>query len=459
MSDDIREKSRAAVAQRDAYVNSQTDELQQLYDDAAEEIGDALGDDETRPVSTAESAALIAAAAAVLKHLAKRRNALLEAGLETIVQMAGMPFQTALPTAVRRGAAAQSLRQAHEFVHADGLKLSARLWRNDRHAREVVAQHIRAALINGDDAFHAMLKSTGSGKGVPPHIARAYDASRAGALKKSLRDVMTGRGSPLYQAERLFRTELIRAHGEAYMANAAQLENFAGFRFMLSPHHPKPDICDTHATADLYGLGPGVYPDRDSCPWPAHPNTFSSVVAVLKDEIGTANPSVKKAPPPGRIDTADFKNDYQDLNHQIAKLRKRGITSTDALRAQLDHGRKWTAARLGREQQEWLKTTAEEVWLSDSTLIKQINHHGRQPVQMKHYQNLQEMLDNAQVIIPSEKNSVIFFKEDNRMMKAVLKTTQDGSEVYLTSLHISDKASVRRALKKYTAFRNEYGAL
>lgn len=45
------------------------------------------------------------------------------------------------------------------------------------------------------------------------------------------------------------------------------------------------------------------------------------------------------------------------------------------------------------------------------------------------------------------------------MMKAVLKTMQDGSEVYLTSLHISDEASVRRALKKYTSFKNEYGAL
>jgi hypothetical protein len=86
-------------------------------------------------------------------------------------------------------------------------------------------------------------------------------------------------------ATRLFRTEINRAHGEAYIKGFLSLPDAAGVRFTLSPMHPKPDICDVHAAADLYGLGPGVYPTRETCPWPAHPNTMSYVVGVFKDEV------------------------------------------------------------------------------------------------------------------------------------------------------------------------------
>ena len=43
--------------------------------------------------------------------------------------------------------------------------------------------------------------------------------------------------------------------------------------------------CDLLAAQNLHGLGPGVYPDRERCPWPAHPNTLSFVVMVFEDEI------------------------------------------------------------------------------------------------------------------------------------------------------------------------------
>ena len=82
------------------------------------------------------------------------------------------------------------------------------------------------------------------------------------------------------------RTEINRAHGERYKQLARADENVIGLRFMLSPRHPRVDICDEHAAADLYGLGQGVYP-VDECPWPAHPNTFSYTEAVYRDEIGS----------------------------------------------------------------------------------------------------------------------------------------------------------------------------
>jgi hypothetical protein len=101
-----------------------------------------------------------------------------------------------------------------------------------------------------------------------------------------LKDPQAG---PLASSLQVTRTELNRAHGEAYMAGAEQAPGVVGFRFLLSPRHPKPDICDLLARQNLHGLGKGVYPTREATPWPAHPNTLSFVVAVFADEVTDAD--------------------------------------------------------------------------------------------------------------------------------------------------------------------------
>lgn len=287
----IRKATRAAIAQRDAYVNETTADIAAMYRKAADDMAAQVRGDDGRRVEPLELHALLFAVSAVLNRLGALRDARLENDLNTLSVMAGMPFSDALPFSRRERARDAAVSFVKNFVHSDGLQLSDRLWRLNRHAADAVSEHLKAAVGNGDDAFHAVMGSMGSGADVPPHIAKAYDASRAGALRQSLREVMTGSPDPatgggvVYQAERLFRTELIRAHGEAYMNMAFETEGVRGVRFMLSPSHPRHDICDTHASADLYGLGAGVYPTRESCPWPAHPNTFSYVVAVFDDEV------------------------------------------------------------------------------------------------------------------------------------------------------------------------------
>lgn len=287
----IRKATRAAIAQRDAYVNETTADIAAMYRKAADDMAAQVRGDDGRRVEPLELHALLFSVSAVLNRLGALRDARLENDLNTLSVMAGMPFSDALPFSRRERARDAAVSFVKNFVHSDGLQLSDRLWRLNRHAADAVSEHLKAAVGNGDDAFHAVMGSMGSGADVPPHIAKAYDASRAGALRQSLREVMTGSPDPatgggvVYQAERLFRTELIRAHGEAYMNMAFETEGVRGVRFMLSPSHPCHDICDTHASADLYGLGAGVYPTRESCPWPAHPNTFSYVVAVFDDEV------------------------------------------------------------------------------------------------------------------------------------------------------------------------------
>ena len=62
---------------------------------------------------------------------------------------------------------------------------------------------------------------------------------------------------------------------------------------MLSPNHPRVDICDMHASVNRFGLGRGVYP-KGKNPWPAHPNTLSYVEAVFTDEVTDEDRATKQ---------------------------------------------------------------------------------------------------------------------------------------------------------------------
>ncbi|MDH5633621.1 MAG: hypothetical protein OEZ10_11580 [Gammaproteobacteria bacterium] len=172
------------------------------------------------------------------------------------------------------------------FVAEDGLQLSDRLWRNSNHAREIMGRQIQSAIIQGHNASKAAQEYLAKGITVPTDLADKLGIANAhGVAKVAAGTLMQGDDAPYWQARRVFRTEINRAHGEAYMAGGEQVEGFVGWRFLLSPNHPRVDICDMHASANLYGLGPGVYPNRSACPWPAHPNTLSFVEMVFDDEV------------------------------------------------------------------------------------------------------------------------------------------------------------------------------
>lgn len=189
-----------------------------------------------------------------------------------------------------------AVRTVHAFVAADGLQLSDRVWRIDRAARETITSAIERAVVQGQSAAQAAREFLARGEAVPAELAAKARGPAGGVLGREAADLLTGRGGAMDNAMRLFRTEINRAHGEAYMAGGEGKPYFGGWRYLLSPQHPEPDICDLLATQNLYGLGPGVYPSRAKCPWPAHPNTLSFVEIVFKDEIGEAERAGKETP-------------------------------------------------------------------------------------------------------------------------------------------------------------------
>lgn len=88
-----------------------------------------------------------------------------------------------------------------------------------------------------------------------------------------------------YLAERIARTEISAAWGEAFFSKYQDNHDVIAYRWRLSSRHSKIDICDFYAYADLYGLGPGIYP-KDKLPrHPAHPHCMCLLEPVFEGEI------------------------------------------------------------------------------------------------------------------------------------------------------------------------------
>jgi hypothetical protein len=113
-------------------------------------------------------------------------------------------------------------------------------------------------------------------------------------------------------------------------------------KFNLSPNHPRTDICDVHANANLYGLGPGVYP-VGSAPWPAHPNTMSYLTAVFRDEVSADDRG-------GRQDTVGYLRSLPaDRQDQILGQAKAAALRAGVLAA-TDVDKPWKALKERYEQ-------------------------------------------------------------------------------------------------------------
>lgn len=88
-----------------------------------------------------------------------------------------------------------------------------------------------------------------------------------------------------YVAERIVRTETARAYADGFLRKAMDDEDIVAIRFKIGTRHPKFDICDLYAGADLYGLGKGVYP-KDKVPsLPVHPHCLCRYVELYVGEV------------------------------------------------------------------------------------------------------------------------------------------------------------------------------
>lgn len=292
----------AVLAMREAEVEQMAALLDELAEAIAERLQQLAGDDGRVPV---EALALIETLVVQLidAYAARWREQLRTAMAQAVALGLGI---TAPPPAAGAGlgaaaagasmagvgtallpgsALARVLAFVEQFVAADGLALSDRLWRLSRGLTDATLDTLRAALVRGSDAARLATELAALGRAVPAEIAAVLGDDRAAALARTLREAITGEGgTPLRNLSRLFRTEINRAHTEGFVTGLGEVDGVAGVKFTLSPLHPRFDVCDLHAAANIHGLGPGVYP-LGNHPYPAHPETLSYLQPVFVDEV------------------------------------------------------------------------------------------------------------------------------------------------------------------------------
>lgn len=88
-----------------------------------------------------------------------------------------------------------------------------------------------------------------------------------------------------YHAERIARTENARAYADGQMNRYLDDDDIIAFQWKLSARHPRYDICDFYANADLYGLGKGVYPKDKFPKLPAHPHCMCHIKPMTELDI------------------------------------------------------------------------------------------------------------------------------------------------------------------------------
>lgn len=114
------------------------------------------------------------------------------------------------------------------------------------------------------------------------------------ALKRRLEVAV--REKNRYMAERISRTELARAYQAEVAAEFMADETISVLQVRMNPAHPKPDICDLHARANLFGLGPGCYPKAKAPRPPFHPHCFCKLVSRPDLDMSDASEANRQTP-------------------------------------------------------------------------------------------------------------------------------------------------------------------
>lgn len=135
-----------------------------------------------------------------------------------------------------------------------------------RHARKLIEQGttpgLRAAYSEVMDAIE---------NGASQNVSKAIDT----AVQEKTR----------YTAERIARTERARAYADGVMAKYMDDPDIVAFQWKLSDRHPKCDICDVYAHANLYGLGKGIFPKDKFPKLPAHPHCLCRIKPIVDGMI------------------------------------------------------------------------------------------------------------------------------------------------------------------------------
>lgn len=150
---------------------------------------------------------------------------------------------------------------------------------------------------------------------------------------------------------------------------------------------------------------------------------------------------------------AEFKLSYQRLeNAFLAEKEKLGIKGKISaeqmlsVRDNLNMNFKFAAGVLSAESKKALNTTTGTVWLSDDTLIKQLNSREGQEFEVGEYANIPDVILQPEKIIKDETGYQLYKNINGKKMIVVLKILHLEKEIFVQSAR---KASDRQWLKVF----------
>lgn len=114
-------------------------------------------------------------------------------------------------------------------------------------------------------------------------LTHAIDTGNEERINKALETAVQEKTR--YNAERIARTENARAYADGQVNRYMNDDDVVAYKWRLSVRHPRFDICDFYANADLYGLGKGVYPKDKLPPLPAHPHCMCHIQPLTELDI------------------------------------------------------------------------------------------------------------------------------------------------------------------------------
>lgn len=151
----------------------------------------------------------------------------------------------------------------HTWVDPNGYRLSDRIWNTAVATRRQLDLYLDTAIREGRGAL-AMSRELQAflipGRSLPT-TNKPYGTTAS------------------FDAMRLARTVITRAHGRAAEVSAAMNPFVSGMKWNLSGSHPRIDICDQYARGGKNG--DGVYPLGEIPSYPAHPHEMCYLTNVL----------------------------------------------------------------------------------------------------------------------------------------------------------------------------------
>ncbi len=292
-----------------------------------------------------------------------------------------------------------------------------------------------------------------------------------------------------YMANRIAQTELARAHQTKLAERIMQDDGIDVVQVRVNPNHPMPDICDLHARANLFGLGPGLYPKAKAPRPPFHPYCWCRLVtrpdldaAQASEREEGAREYLRSLPPAEAarvlgnrerlqavLGGADWEAVTQGGVRDEYRLRKVGdgvavpvarkhATAIDKSFSASDFGQfiqgaipgERPVAVLPGDLRSMLAANTDALLLSRETAAKQYRKHPE--ITAEDYRRVQAMLDYGEVRRDRGMHLGLLH-EQGALYYAVIKATTTGNAVFLQTLRRTNASDINKIRARSTFVR------